>query len=148
MKTFTCVCGQLIFFHNVYCMACNRELGFFPDSLTVGAIEPAGDGFFRPNAANAASNATNANRAGRRYRKCQNYAQQSVCNWMIPETEQNEAFCKSCRLVETIPDIASGQNRALWALTESAKRRLIYSLLHLNLPVLNKREDPQQGLMF
>src|ERR1700740_2065427 len=94
MKTFTCVCGQLIFFHNVYCMACNRELGFFPDSLTMGDIEPVADGYFAPNAANA----PNVNRSGPRYRKCQNYAQQSVCNWMIAEAEPNEAFCKSCRL--------------------------------------------------
>jgi hypothetical protein len=120
-------------------MACNRELGFSPDTLTLGAIEPATDGFFI---------LSDSNQTNLRYRKCQNYAQGSVCNWMVPEAEQNEAFCKSCRLTDTIPDLTSDKNRTLWALMEIAKRRLIYSLINLKLPVLSKREDPKQGLAF
>ena len=121
MKTFRCVCGQLIFFQNVSCMACRRELGFVPDTLTLGAIEPDGDGFFV---------VKDPGQTSLRYKKCQNYAQESVCNWMISEEEQNEAFCKSCRLTDTIPDLKSDQNRQFWALLEIAKRRLIYSLLN------------------
>jgi hypothetical protein len=139
MKTFTCSCGRLIFFQNISCLACNRELGFLPDSLTLSVIEPTGDGFFFAKRRGGPS---------RRYKKCQNYAQQSVCNWMIPEEERNEAFCQSCRLNQVIPDLDSGQNRALWALTELAKRRLIYSLLNLKLPVSDKARDSEKGLAF
>ena len=138
MKTFHCACGQLLFFHNILCMSCHRELGFFPDSLTVGAIETAPEGLF----------VKSAQGAGGRYRKCQNYAEEAVCNWMIPEEETHEVFCKSCRLTETIPDLTVGQNRTFWALMEGAKRRLIYSLLNLGLPVMNKLGDPQRGLVF
>jgi hypothetical protein len=139
MKTFICTCGQLIFFQNVSCVVCKRELGFFPDSLALKAIEPSDGGFFT---------ATQQGGPSRRYKKCQNYAQQSVCNWMIPEEEQNEAFCQSCRLNQVIPDLHSGQNRALWALTELAKRRLIYSLLNLKLPISDKDRDGGKGLAF
>jgi len=139
MKTFRCVCGQLIFFQSVLCLSCKRELGFFPDSLALGAIEPHSDNLFAPRSAQKLEGY---------YRKCQNYAQQSVCNWMIPESEKDEVFCKSCRLTETVPDLGQEQNRTLWALMESAKRRLIYSLLSLNLPVSSKLQDPEQGLAF
>jgi len=139
MKTFICTCGQLIFFQNVSCVVCKRELGFFSDSLTLKAIEPSDGGFFT---------ASQQGGPSRRYKKCQNYAQQSVCNWMIPEEEQNEAFCQSCRLNQVIPDLDSGQNRALWALTELAKRRLIYSLLNLKLPISDKDRDGGKGLAF
>jgi hypothetical protein len=137
MKTFQCTCGQLIFFHNISCMSCNRELGFCTDSLAVEAIEPAPEGLF-----------VKSSHEGGPYRKCQNYAEEAVCNWMIPEPERDEVFCKSCRLTETIPDLTVGQNRIFWALMESAKRRLIYSLLNLRLPVMNKLGDPEQGLVF
>lgn len=140
MKTFRCACGRLIFFQNVLCVSCQRELGFFPDSLVLGAIEPRSDGLFTPKSA--------GRKTVRLYRKCQNYAQESVCNWMIHESEQGEVFCKSCRLTETIPDLTQGQNRALWALMEAAKRRLVYSLLSLKLPLSPKRQDPERGLAF
>ena len=139
MKTFSCTCGQLIFFQNVLCLACRKQLGFLPDSLALGTIEPATNGFF-----------TVAQQAGgnRLYRKCQNYDQEAVCNWMIPEEETSEAFCKSCRLNQTIPDLSSGRNLALWGLAEAAKRRLVYSLLTLKLPLANKMQDPLNGLSF
>jgi hypothetical protein len=139
MKTFRCVCGQLIFFQSILCVSCKRELGFFPDSLALGAIEPSGGDLFAPRSTRKLKGY---------YRKCQNYAQQSVCNWMIPESEKDEVFCKSCRLTETVPDLAQEQNRTLWALMESAKRRLIYSLLSLNLPVSSKLQDSERGLAF
>jgi hypothetical protein len=120
-------------------MSCNRELGFVPDALILGAIEPAKDGFFM---------LSGPNQTDFRYKKCQNYAQESVCNWMIPGEDQNEVFCKSCRLTGTIPNLTSTQNRALWALMEIAKRRLIYSLINLKLPILSKREDAKRGLTF
>jgi hypothetical protein len=139
MKTSHCACGQLVFFQNVSCVSCNRELGFLPDSLTLAAIEPAANGFFTPIC---------PGRIVGSYRKCRNFAHQAACNWMIPEFEQNEAFCKSCRLTETIPDLTLEQNRRLWGLMENAKRRLIYSLIYLKLPISTKLKDPKQGLQF
>jgi hypothetical protein len=138
MKTFTCVCGQLIFFHNVTCVACHRELGFFPDRLSLGALEPEPSGSFT----------ISGDTGGVLYRKCQNYLEHSVCNWMIPETETNEAFCLSCSLNEVIPNLAREENRGLWATAELAKRRLVYTILRLKLPLSSKTADPANGLAF
>jgi hypothetical protein len=141
MKSFHCTCGQLIFFENVGCMHCGRTLGFLPDLMVSSSLEPVekSDHLYR---------STNADSEGRLYKKCQNYAVAGVCNWMIPPSMCQDAFCVSCRLNETIPDLSIGQNRALWALTEAAKRRLIYSLMEQRLPLENREDNPRGGLGF
>lgn len=143
MKTYTCTCGKLIFFENVTCIACGRELGFLPDILRVSSIESAGSGLYK---------ATDAKDANPLYRKCRNYEKETVCNWMIPVSsaakDDKEIFCVSCRLTSTIPNLSVGQNHDLWARMEIAKRRLVYSLLNLKLPIASKTEDPRQGLAF
>jgi hypothetical protein len=118
MKTYSCVCGQLIFFQNVACVNCGRELGFLPDSLRLASLEAAPDGMWQPTGKEQSQDGL--------YRKCQNYAQAGVCNWMIPDTEKESVFCVSCRLNEIIPDLGTAVNRSLWALIEGAKRRLVY----------------------
>jgi hypothetical protein len=147
MKTYHCSCGQLIFFHNVSCVNCGKELGFLPDLLAMSDIEPAEGGAYQ---------ASELSAAGRAYKKCANYTNQSVCNWMLPMEAGSEAadggasetFCLSCRLNEVIPDLSAPGNVENWARIEAAKRRLIYSLLQLKLPLLNKARDPERGLAF
>jgi hypothetical protein len=143
MKTYTCICGQITFFENVACVACGRELGFLPDAPGLSSLEPAGDGLFAKAGDQGQKNL---------YRKCRNYANESVCNWMIVATEavaeNAEPFCLSCRLNQTIPDLTIKENHALWARMEAAKHRLVYSLLNLKLPIASKMEDPKQGLAF
>ena len=143
MKTFNCVCGELIFFENVKCLVCGRELGFLPDVLTLSSLEAAEGGLFK---------ATSAKRDGPLYKKCQNYAKESVCNWMIPAGAKPgpnpDPFCASCRLNQTIPDLTRELNHNLWQRMEMAKRRLVYTLLSFKLPIANKKEDPEKGLAF
>ncbi len=139
MKTYTCVCGQLIFFQSVSCVNCHRDLGFLPDMLLLTSLEPAENGLWRPTAEKAKD---------RLYRKCRDYTEEAVCNWMIPESESGEVFCASCRLNEMIPDLSEQPNRDLWARIETAKRRLVYSLLSMKLPVASKKVDPEKGLAF
>jgi hypothetical protein len=143
MKTFTCACGELTFFENVTCVACGRELGFLPEVLSLSSLEPAGNGMFK---------ATKATDGEQLYKKCQNYANQAVCNWMIrlgtSPGQENQLFCPSCRLNQTIPDLNHEQNHALWQRMEIAKRRLIYTLLSFELPIANKTDDPDRGLAF
>jgi len=81
------------------------------------------------------------------YRKCANHVEHGVCNWMVPEGDENE-LCQACRLNNVIPDLSSEKNRALWAEVEGAKRRLIFTLHELHLPIIPKREDPEHGLAF
>jgi hypothetical protein len=141
MKSFHCTCGQLIFFENVVCMHCGRTLGFLPDLMVTSSLDPVENsaGLYR---------STDADSEGRLYKKCQNYELQGVCNWMIPPSMCQDAFCVSCRLNETIPDLSVAHNRTLWALTEAAKRRLVYSLMEQRLPLENRADNPRGGLGF
>lgn len=135
MKTFTCQCGARLHFENTLCLSCRHELGFLADARTLSALRPL-DGQRWQATAN-----------GRVYRKCRNYDQHQVCNWMVPE-EDGHAFCFSCRLSEIIPDLSNPTNLKLWHRIERAKRRLLYSLLWLELPIIDKEQDPQHGLAF
>ncbi len=135
MKTFTCQCGARLHFENSLCVSCQHELGFLPDDRTLSALKPVDE------------NRWQAIANGHFYRKCSNYQQYHVCNWMVPEADDND-YCYSCRLSEIIPDLNNPHNIDLWNRVERAKRRLIYSLLWLELPIVTRQQDPQQGLAF
>jgi hypothetical protein len=66
---------------------------------------------------------------------------------MVPEHDE-DTLCRACRLNHVIPDLSEPANRELWAKVEGAKRRLIYSLDRIGLPLLSKRDDPVRGLAF
>jgi hypothetical protein len=56
--------------------------------------------------------------------------------------------CRACRLNAVIPDLDDPVNLTYWKRIEQAKRRLIYTLLELELPLVGKDEDPDRGLAF
>ncbi|MCW8908636.1 MAG: putative zinc-binding peptidase [Sedimenticola sp.] len=135
MKTFACQCGARLHFENSVCLSCRHQLGFLPDARTLSALTRIDDQHWRAQAND------------RIYRKCRNYAQHQVCNWMVPDVDQH-AYCFSCRLSEIIPDLGKPENLKLWGLIESAKRRLLYSLIWLELPITTREENSQLGLAF
>lgn len=134
MRTFTCACGARVFFENWICVTCHRELGFLAAPCLLTAIEPQGEAYV--GLAN-----------GLLYRKCLNYEVRGVCNWMVPAWEES-SLCQACRLNRVIPDLSIPENREHWGEVERAKRRLIYTLNRLDLPVLSKWDDPERGLAF
>ncbi len=133
MKVFECECGARVFFDNSLCLSCSRELGFAPDLLRIVAFTSDGDGQIETTAG--------------KYRKCQNYLREGVCNWLVP-ADSDEELCQACRLNDVIPNLSEPENRLLWQDVEHAKRRLIYSLNTLGLPLLSKADDPVRGLAF
>jgi hypothetical protein len=132
MKLFACVCQQLLFFESVACTRCGRTLAFLPDRRVVAPLEP-GDGGW--------------SFEGAHYRLCRNYTEQAVCNWALPAGDADE-YCRSCRLNQVIPNLAHAGARAAWHRLEIAKRRLLYTLIDLGLPVESKSDDPGKGLAF
>jgi len=125
VKTFHCThCQHLVFFENSRCLNCAHALAYLPDRNLMGAIEkePA-------------------------YRLCANYDKQNVCNWAVPQSDE-QPLCRACRLTRVIPDLSQPGNAAAWYRLEVAKRRLVYTLLGLQLPVFEKQEPNDAGLEF
>ncbi|MCA9396427.1 MAG: putative zinc-binding peptidase [Candidatus Omnitrophica bacterium] len=139
MKIYNCdICGSLIYFENTWCMDCHSSLGYLPLLDNMSSLETAGGDSFK-----ALTKPAN----GALFRKCRNYSAESACNWMVP-ADSPDAYCQSCQLNEIIPDLSIPENREYWIRLEVAKRRLIYSLLRLGLPLKSKMQDPQNGLAF
>ncbi len=139
MKIFHCGhCDQLVFFENTLCINCGHALAYLPDAAVMGTFEPEGDHF---RSVGAPANDQ------RKYRFCANYNREGVCNWAVPAADPNP-FCSSCRLTRMIPDLTLPGTKECWVRLESAKRRLAYSLLSLNLPLANKADDPEHGLAY
>ncbi len=135
MRLFSCGhCGQRLFFENTTCEHCDAVLGFLPDKLSLVSLDPANNGLWKP---------LNSDLL---YKKCKNYEGHAVCNWMIPEDDLHE-FCSACGLNQTIPDLSIDGNIDLWRALETEKRRLVYSLLRLNLPI-EPLSEVADGLAF
>lgn len=126
MKVFRCDhCDHLVFFENTHCVACGHLLAFLPDLMEVASLEPAGNERWTSPLPAA---------GGRSYRLCQNYLQHNVCNWVVAASE-SDTFCESCRLTRWIPDLSVPGAIDAWFRLELAKRRVIYSLKQLGLPL-------------
>lgn len=139
MKTFHCDhCNQLVFFENVRCERCEALLGYVPEAGAIHAFEDTGDGLWRT---------LDEAAQGALYRPCHNYVAENVCNWMIP-ADSADTLCAACQLTRTIPNLSRPENRVYWYQLETAKRRLLYTLLALGLPVESRAADPEHGLQF
>lgn len=112
MKRLTCRCGQAVYFDNHRCTNCSRELAFDPAALTMAAEAEPGAGL----------------------PFCSNRQSESRCNWLAGPAAPG-GVCLSCRSSEVIPALSKPENRSRWRKLEAAKRRLLYDLLRLGLPV-------------
>lgn len=135
MKTSNCQCGNRIFFENTQCLNCNSLLGYLSDEGVLSSLIQIDDKRWR----------STVNQQD--YRKCRNYEDLYGCNWMIPVSDPGN-FCPSCRLSEIIPNLGKQENIERWKRIERAKRRLVYSLFWLELPIEDKKTDPVNGLSF
>jgi hypothetical protein len=134
MKLFECQnCRHPLYFENTMCESCGMRLGYLPAFEQVSALQPDEQVW----CALASSK--------ERYRLCAN-AEYEVCNWLIPERSADQ-YCAACRHNRTIPDLSVPGNQAHWRVIETAKHRLFYSLLKLDLPLVARPDDPE-GLAF
>lgn len=139
MKVFHCQnCQKTVFFENTNCGHCGHALAFLPDIGEVAALTPEADQLWSSLAPESAD---------RRYRLCANYLNHQVCNWALAAYD-TETLCVSCRLTQVLPNLELSDGMEAWRKLESAKRRLVYSLLALKLPLSNRAQDPVHGLAF
>jgi hypothetical protein len=138
MKTFFCQCGNRLHFENTVCLSCGRLVGYLPDRRALAGLDPAGEGIWRcPGPPGEQT----------RYRLCGHAIDFKVCNWMLGE-EDTHRYCLSCRLNQIIPNLTEPENLMLWHRIEAAKRRLLYTLDMLRLPIMGRDVDPKNGLAF
>jgi hypothetical protein len=136
MKLFECQsCGQLLYFENSVCLSCGHRLGYLPDLHLLSALEPDAAGRWRALAAPEGA-----------WIACAN-SDSAACNWLAPAGD-GPPFCVACRLNRTIPDLAQQGHLDLWRKLETAKRRVLYGIRRLGLPVVGRDEDPKAGLAF
>ncbi|MBJ7556219.1 zinc-binding metallopeptidase family protein [Marinomonas spartinae] len=136
MKIFTCQqCSQTILFDNTLCESCGSSLGFLSEPMTLSALKPDGSGFRA---------LADTNMPAKKWYYCKN-AQYFVCNWLV---DNPDTLCEACQLNRHIPNLERVKQRDEWQKLEFAKHRLVYSLIKLGLPVLNKTENPEEGLSF
>ncbi len=122
MRSFTCqVCGNLLTFENSVCLRCSTDQGFSVARLQLVPV------------------------AGRRV--CANLGAVG-CHWLVEaDGAAGGDLCLACRLTRTRPPATDLGSMASWARTETAKKRLVYQLLDLGLPVLPQAQDAR-GLAF
>jgi len=122
MKLFSCDnCQQILYFENSRCVSCGETVAYRPDVARLATVK-AGD------------------------RQCRNALQRDACNWLI--SEEGGDFCCSCALSGVIPDLSDPANEQAWRRIEAAKRRLLYTLYSLGLPVVGHKVCPEGGLEF
>ena len=114
MLSFTCEnCGQLIFFENSLCLRCSTPQLFVPSRLELvalmGEVSTAG------------------------LRTCANN-RLAACNWAVEEDEAGP-LCRSCVLTRERPADRDLEGLGAFAKAEAAKRRLLFELYDLGLPV-------------
>ena len=131
MKRFRCQCNQEIFFHNSICHACGFSVGYNPVQNQMESW---------------ASDAT-ASQDTQGHKLCANGREHHLCNWLIPADDPND-LCIACRLNRTIPNLEQTGNLQRWNRIEVAKRRLIYGLIQLNLPLEAPVAGYPRGLSF
>lgn len=135
MKLFECQnCGQAIFFENTSCENCHYKVGYLASLETMTAVRPNGAEWI------ALADPTC------RYRFCANW-EVGVCNWMTG-ADLAQPFCEACQHNRTVPELSDPRNLPRWQRIEDAKRRLMYTLLKLGLPVPTRASSDPEPLLF
>jgi hypothetical protein len=144
VRSFTCgCCRQLVFFENTQCLGCGAALGVDPDRREVVTLRAATDGVLVEVDPAAAP-------GGRRWRRCAN-ACLVDCNWLVPigtGSAGPSGLCASCDLTRTRPADVDPVGISLLATAEAAKRRLVFQLGELGLPIVSRHTDGDGGLAF
>lgn len=135
MKLFACQnCGNPLYFENTRCERCQHNTGYIPELEVISAVKPDADKWI------ALAD------PGKRYRFCANW-EVHACNWLV-RTDSGATHCRACQHNRTIPDISDPSHHALWQRIEQAKRRLVYSLIKLKLPMPSQASGEQSPLVF
>lgn len=120
MRSFSCpTCGQNLYFENSLCIRCGSAVGYSRVERQMLVV-------------------------GEELTPCANL-DLNGCNW-IPEVAGGECF--ACQLTRTRPSDDDARGLPLYYDAEQAKRRLVYELDVLGLPIAPRDEESETGLTF
>jgi hypothetical protein len=135
VRDFKCPnCGQRLAFENSVCLSCGSSLGFSLADMALLVIASGAD--------SEHGGAVDSSE----YQLCANLYL-AKCNWLV-EKDPVRKLCASCRLTRTRPSDTDTKALVAFAAAEKAKRRLIFELHELKLPIVGRDEDPRYGLAF
>jgi hypothetical protein len=136
MKLFRCDhCGHLLYFENTRCERCRRALGYDSTTNALVSLDGGPEVWTSPYLDH------------RQFVFCANAAH-AACNWLVPYAPGADPYCRACRHNALVPNIADPLDLGRWQSLERAKKRLVYSLLRLHLPLATRNEDALHGLSF
>jgi hypothetical protein len=139
MRAYECICQQPLFFDNMACLNCGAAVGFDPTSRVLAPLDATGDGRW--------SLARDERHPRPTFRFCANRETATTCNWLVP-AEAAGPVCVSCRLTRRVPMLDRPKNADRLRELESAKRRVLFALLNLRLPLAPKAGAETGGLAF
>ncbi|MFN3153307.1 putative zinc-binding metallopeptidase [Bremerella sp.] len=125
MQTFRCQCGHKLFFGSTHCVSCQETVGMCPTCRQVTALRSLDDGSWQ------CSNQS----CGQKLKLCQNRVDHKACNCAVASEEKDQPFCTYCRLNQVIPDLSIEGNLVKWRRLEAAKRRVLYGVESVGLPI-------------
>jgi hypothetical protein len=135
MRIFACDnCNQLVFFENSQCLRCEAPLGYLHAEREIISLIAMPDGRLNDLSIPA-----------RTWRRCAT-SDMTGCNWLV--LDGGGELCESCQLTRTRPADTDAVGLLELARSEMAKRRLVFQLAELGLPVAPRREEAGTGLAF
>jgi hypothetical protein len=135
MRLFHCErCGHVVPFAALRCVTCDASLGYVSENRTIRRLHDT-----------TVPAVYEIDGQEQRVWRCLNSAW--GCNWLVPASSDTE-WCRSCRLTRGRPDDARPVAIEAWMVAEAAKRRLLYQLDELSLPVEIRSEGAPDGLVF
>ncbi len=135
MRSFTCNhCGQVVFFGDYLCLRCLSPLGYDHDRADLVSLVQVESGAL-----------VDLSGRTRSWQRCAMNAS-TGCNWLVPFG--SNALCGSCVLTRTRPADSDVEGMQELNRAEAAKRRLLFQLADLGLPVHPRDEELGSGLAF
>jgi hypothetical protein len=135
MRVFICDdCSQLVFFENVLCLSCGSPLGYLHDRRDVVALKEV-----------APDHLVDVTDPDLAWQPCAT-AEATGCNWLVPAGSNR--LCDSCALTRTRPPYEDDDAAEELLRAEKAKRRLVFQLGELGLPLARRDESNGTGVAF
>lgn len=123
-----------MFFENSLCLSCGSSLGYVHARRDVIALAEATSNHFADLAI-----------PDLLWQRCAT-AEMTGCNWLVPA--DSDRLCESCALTRTRPSYDDDEASAELIRAEVAKRRLVFQLAELGLPLAPRDEQNCTGVAF